>query len=120
MQQGRCATGSARDDPQNRAPVAAGVDQAACGEGVVKVWSAIGLVSAVTLAACGQPAVDHDVFTLYRSSVDGIEVIHVATFDTGHGREYNETNCTISRDLMKSQPGVTVAYWCAPGRFRKP
>lgn len=70
---------------------------------------------------CSQPPLDPDVSTLYRSSFDGIEVIHVATFDASEGREYNLQNCEIVRGLMEGQRVIApVRYWCAPGRYRKP
>lgn len=77
----------------------------------------IGLLSlaAISLTTCG----DSGIYTLYRSSlVLGGTSVHVATFDTGEGEQYNAENCDIARTLFQSQPGVTVTYWCAKGRFR--
>ena len=60
---------------------------------------------------------DPGVYTLYRSSaVEGIEKVHVATFDSGDGRDYNRENCWLAADLFKGQPGVIVHYWCEEGR----
>lgn len=77
-------------------------------------YAALCLV-ALSLPACGRPF-DHNVYTLYRSAIIGGEAIHVATFDAKEGRDYNETNCLLVRDLIQSQPGVTVSYWCTQGR----
>lgn len=74
------------------------------------------IVTAVLLSSCGSQADDLSVVTLYRSPVVGTEIIHVATFDAADGRDYNDENCRIVADLMRSQPGVTVQYWCQPGR----
>lgn len=61
-----------------------------------------------------------DIFTLYRNSVlDPTMRIHIATFDTSEGERYNAENCNIAADLFSSQQGVTVRYWCEPGRFQK-
>ena len=60
---------------------------------------------------------EKDVYTLYRTSYIGGESarLHVATFDTHWGHEYNAENCTIARDLFGNQPGVSVKYWCEAG-----
>ena len=58
-------------------------------------------------------------YTLYRNSVlDGAMRIHIATFDSKDGSEYNRQNCDIAAALFREQPGVTVNYWCEPGRAR--
>ena len=62
------------------------------------------------------------VYTLYRSSaVIGGEKwrLHVATFDSADGSEYNRDNCEVAKQLFQSQPGVTVTYWCERGYFSK-
>ena len=69
------------------------------------------------LAAC-KPA-DDSVYTLYRGSVTGPMRIHVATFDSADGEDYNRENCDIARSWLQAQPGVTVKYWCEKGRYRK-
>ena len=57
-----------------------------------------------------------DVYTLYRSSaLDKTMRVHMATFDSSDGKEYNEENCALVRDLILSLPNVTVVYWCEPG-----
>ena len=78
-----------------------------------------GLLAALVtvIAACGS---DSDAFTLYRSSLlDGNMRIHVATFDTGDGANYNSENCNIGAQLFAAQPGVKVRYWCEKGRYKK-
>lgn len=53
------------------------------------------------------------VYRLYRSSVAIRDArLHVATFDSEDGDEYNRENCDITRGLFMSQGGVTVDYWC--------
>ena len=57
-----------------------------------------------------------DVYTLYRSSaLDKTMRIHMATFDSSDGQEYNEENCALVRDLILTLPNVAVAYWCERG-----
>lgn len=58
---------------------------------------------AIILAGC---ATRTPTYTLYRSSVTGPMRIHIATFDSNDGIEYNR------------QPGVKVRYWCEKGRYR--
>jgi len=55
-------------------------------------------------------------YVLYRSSVVGVERIHIATFDADEGEGYNGANCEIARDLFQKQPGVKVRYWCEAER----
>lgn len=85
---------------------------------------------AITLAfvafyanATEAPRVDpKSVYTLYRSSaVAGGEKwrLHVATFDSSDGAQYNRDNCETAKSLFQSQPGVTVTYWCERGHFSK-
>lgn len=62
------------------------------------------------------------VYTLYRSSavVGGDKWrLHVATFDSSDGSQYNRDNCETAKSLFQSQPGVTVTYWCERGYFSK-
>jgi len=84
-------------------------------------------LAALVLSGCG----DSDSFTLYRNSpiLPGLppeaatEVansrIHVPSFDTADGENYNQENCRIASELFAKQPGVTVRYWCEKGRYRK-
>ncbi|WP_417434348.1 hypothetical protein [Hoeflea sp.] len=71
----------------------------------------------------GQPvfaAQYEGIYTLYRNSTLDITIrVHLATFDSDGGQNYNLENCLIAADLFQSQPGVTVKYWCEPGRYRK-
>jgi hypothetical protein len=71
------------------------------------------------LTACGEST-----YTLYRSSpvpTDDLSLrrVHVATFDAYENQSYNQENCEIAAGLFKSQPGVTVKYWCEKGQFKK-
>ena len=73
--------------------------------------------------SCGSGAVA----TLYRDSVSGGQFdpdsqnarIHVASFDSANGNDYNWENCTVARDLFQSQDGVKIKFWCEKGRYRK-
>lgn len=63
-----------------------------------------------------------DVFTLYRNSavLNGQTWrLHVATFDANDGKDYNQENCDVARELFQKQQNVTVHYWCEKGYFRK-
>ncbi len=63
---------------------------------------------------------DGEVLTLYRNSVmDATMRIHVGTFDSVDGRDYNAENCAVAADLFGGQDGVSVRYWCEPGRYRE-
>ena len=68
----------------------------------------------LTLVACNTPTCN----TLYRSSMTGPMRIHIATFGSQDGEEYNRDNCHIAGDLFQQQPGVKVRYWCEKGRYR--
>lgn len=59
------------------------------------------------------------VYTLYRSSMIMAGKVHVATFDSKDGNDYNAENCKLARDLFLKQEGVKVQYWCEPGRFKR-
>ncbi|WP_417741523.1 hypothetical protein [Salipiger sp.] len=58
-------------------------------------------------------------FTLYRSSaVDPMMRVHIATFDAEErSPSYNRENCWTAADLFMSQEGVSVRFWCEPGRY---
>lgn len=64
---------------------------------------------------------EKNVVTLYRNSAfDSTMRIHVATFDaTTNPRSYNSENCGIAAKLFQEQPGVSVRYWCEPGRYKR-
>ena len=58
-------------------------------------------------------------YTLYRSGVNLPNLrIHVASFDSSDGTDYNKGNCEIASERFQSQPGVEVKYWCEKGRFK--
>jgi hypothetical protein len=82
---------------------------------------AIVLCSACYIAASSATcASEEGIYTIYRNSaIDPDMRIHVASFDTEDGAAYNQENCQIAASLFRSQPGVTVSYWCEPGRYRK-
>ena len=70
------------------------------------------------IGGCSQS--DSDVYTLYRSSpFDPLMRVHLSTFDSKDGNDYNNENCQISQKLFQTQPGVTVKYWCEKGRYKK-
>ncbi|MDV4164152.1 hypothetical protein ACU8L5_09300 [Rhizobium leguminosarum] len=74
-------------------------------------------LSLVLIASCND---DRSQYTLYRSSAfDANMRLHVASFDSADGDNYNSENCQIAAGLFASQPGVQVRYWCEKGRFRK-
>ena len=74
-----------------------------------------------TAAAVEASAQDSNVSTLYRNSVVDSEMrIHIATFDVDEvSPSYNSENCQIAAQLFQEQLGVTVRYWCEPGRYRR-
>ena len=75
---------------------------------------------ALTLVISGCGVTDSNTYTLYRSSVlDGINRIHIATFDAVDGEDYNEGNCRLAAELFQQQPGVKTRFWCEKGRYRK-
>lgn len=65
-------------------------------------------------------AAEGDTYILYRNSlIDASMRIHLASFDTTEGAAYNQENCRLAALLFRSQPGVTVSYWCEPGPYRR-
>lgn len=61
-----------------------------------------------------------DTYTLYRSSpLDDNMRIHVATFDSSDGNDYNLENCNIAKSLFANQSGVAASFWCEKGHYRK-
>ncbi len=86
------------------------------GKAAAKVACAAAIIAA-GLSGCNSTTA---IYTLYRSSATvGPELrIHVATFDSSDGVEYNRENCNVARSLFQQQPGVTVRYWCEQGRYR--
>ena len=70
--------------------------------------------TAFIMSACADSG---ETYTLYRGSIVGNMRIHIATFDTAEGNDYNQTNCQIAADLFEKQPGVSVRYWCELGKY---
>ena len=59
-------------------------------------------------------------YTLYRSSVTDENMrIHVASFNSSDGENYNQGNCKIAQELFQKQDGVKTKFWCEKGVFRK-
>lgn len=81
------------------------------------------LVAAAWLAVGAPPSSSaqdaEGIYTLYRNSVlDGTARIHVATFNTDNGKNYNAENCSLVADLLQQQEGVNTRFWCEPGDNR--
>lgn len=77
---------------------------------------------ALLLAFAALPAwaqSDKEVYALYRNSVMDQSSIHVATFDTVEGANYNAENCNLAADLFQQQEGVQTRFWCEQGRFHQ-
>lgn len=78
------------------------------------------LILASFYACSAHAMTDSDIFTLYRNSIVGAKMrIHVATFDSDIGEDYNQENCFLAATLFKNQPVVKVHHWCEKGRPRK-
>ena len=45
--------------------------------------------------------------------------IHVASFDSSDGENYNQENCRIAQELFQKQDGVKTKFWCEKGTFKK-
>lgn len=75
-------------------------------------------IAAATVQAVAQ---EKPVSTLYRNSfIDSTMRIHIATFDADVTiPTYNSENCQIAAKLFQGQSGVSVRYWCEPGRYRQ-
>lgn len=58
--------------------------------------------------------------TLYSNSIlDATARVHVGTFDSDAGGAYNKRNCEGTRQLFQKHPGLTIKFWCEPGRYKK-
>ena len=58
--------------------------------------------------------------SLYRNSIINENMrLHISTFDTKNGRDYNWENCQLVAKLMQNQPGVLTKFWCEIGDFRE-
>jgi hypothetical protein len=74
------------------------------------------ILISVFLLACSQS----DTYTLYRNSVTDENMrIHVASFNSSDGENYNQGNCKIAQELFQKQDGVKTKFWCEKGAFRK-
>jgi|TARA_B110000977_G_scaffold88491_1_gene117598 hypothetical protein len=77
------------------------------------------LLPILLVFATGANAND-DFAALYRNSVMNENMrLHISTFDTKHGRDYNWENCQLVAKLMQNQPGVLTKFWCEIGDFRE-
>lgn len=84
----------------------------------MRIWMTLMAAMAITFPAVAQD--DTNVYTLYRNSVTEVTMrIHVATFDSADGKDYNAENCFLAADLFERQESVQVKFWCEPGRYRK-
>jgi hypothetical protein len=84
----------------------------------VKLRLAMLVAISIFIAGCS----DDGVYTLYHHSPIGdgnFKLIHVASFDSAEGNDYNSENCEIARELFQSQAGVSVKYWCEKGRSKQ-
>lgn len=76
------------------------------------------LSSLFLLSACGP--LESDIYTLYRNSAtDSNMRLHIATFNSKDGHDYNMENCDAAKSLFQAQPGVTTRFWCEKGSFKK-
>lgn len=59
-------------------------------------------------------------YTLYRNSVTDENMrLHIATFDTSQGHDYNMGNCQLTAELFQRQEGVKTRFWCEKGTYKK-
>jgi len=82
---------------------------------------ALGLMALYGISGCGgSSASEGATFVLYRNSITNESTrLHVATFDSADGEEYNRGNCEQALQLFQAQPGVKTKFWCEKGRYRK-
>jgi hypothetical protein len=74
------------------------------------------LIIPFLLLAC----IQSDTYTLYRNSVTDENMrIHVASFNSSGGENYNQGNCKIAQELFQKQEGVKTKFWCEKGVFKK-
>ncbi|KRG80741.1 hypothetical protein H7691_12405 [Stenotrophomonas sp. CW117] len=82
-------------------------------------WDKVLIISAAValLAGCSS---DAGTYTLYRNSAlsDSMRV-HVATFNSKEGDNYNRENCDLAAQLFAAQPGIGTRFWCEKGAFRE-
>jgi hypothetical protein len=75
------------------------------------------------ITACNEQSAT---YTLYRnspleqdpSSPDYMRV-HIASFNTLEGEEYNRANCESAKELFQNQTGVLSKFWCEKGTYKK-
>lgn len=59
-------------------------------------------------------------YTLYRNSMTDENMrLHIATFDTSEGHDYNMGNCQLTAELFQRQEGVKTKFWCEKGTYKK-
>ena len=59
-------------------------------------------------------------YTLYRNSPVGEYMrLHVATFDSTDGHDYNMENCKLAQQLFQKQENIKTKFWCEKGAFKK-
>ncbi len=73
----------------------------------------------VTMMMVGCTGKDSTSYTLYRNSlVDSSLRLHVASFDSADGAEYNRENCEVASVLFLNQPSVKTKFWCEKGSYK--
>jgi hypothetical protein len=88
------------------------------GRCVNRLTRCVVLCVALPLAACSD--MSDSTYTLYRNSdMDANIRIHVASFDSDDGDEYNQKNCRLAAELFAQQPGVKTRFWCEQGAYRR-
>ncbi len=84
----------------------------------MRLGSGMRLLSHVVMLLCASSSTlwaQDSSFLLYRNSlIDSSLKIHIASFDTNEGAEYNAENCWLAADLFQNQPGVSTRFWCEP------
>src|ERR1700737_1957159 len=71
------------------------------------------LLLSVCLACLTGCQDDGQTYTLYRNSpMDASMRVHVASFDSKDGADYNNENCQAAAGLYASQAKVTARFWC--------
>lgn len=59
-------------------------------------------------------------YTLYRNSVTDENMrIHISTFNSTDGHNYNMSNCQIAQELFQKQEGIKTKFWCEKGNYKK-
>ncbi|TPM25727.1 hypothetical protein [Mesorhizobium sp. B2-3-4] len=84
-----------------------------------RVLAFLAFIVCLTAVALVDWTGERSTYTLYRNSVTAPMRIHIATFNTSDGEDYNRQNCDIAANLFQAQPGVIVKYWCEKGSYRR-